>query len=197
MRLVKLVSKVSKSISSFDRKNNSDKDRYNKIVCDAMIIQQARTVLMCDGLHMRSTKACEAIGIKRHNITTLEYKPSLSTSHRKRGVYSFNMKAEDMLSRPNRYKPYDTINLDVVSAPKTISKYIGNIFASRYLSNKSVLAITVTKRTGKSGGSFNPQFQDLQEKIQTFSKAYGYNLKIHSTHSQEKVESLIYLVNRI
>lgn len=189
--------KLFKSIPSYNFKINPDKDLFNKKVCDAMIKQQSQTVLMCDGKYMRSTQACKEIGIKCNNITTIECDPKLSQSHKKRGVQSINMRAEELFVRPNNNKSYDTINLDVVSSPITISKYIASIFSKSYLSPKSVFAFTVTKRTGRTGGKFNPQFRQLKKKINSVSKEYGYKLKIHSTHSQKKVESIIYLVNKI
>lgn len=187
---------AKKFIPSYNFAYNADKDLFNAKVCAAMRKQNSRNVLMCDGTQERSIRACESIGIPRHRMTTIERDPDVSKAHRKSGVNSLNMEAHEVFADPNCYSTYDAINLDVVSAPQTIGKYIGNIFANGFLSKKSVLAITATKRTGKSGGKFEPKYLRLKKLIQQHAQTHGFKCQIDSEHTQLKVLSTVFVLSK-
>jgi hypothetical protein len=182
--------------ASYNRKHNILKDSFNQKVCSTMIKQNVKKrVLLLDGIGIRSTKACESIGIPRKHITTIERDPNVSKHHLSEGLSCYQMDVQDVFAKPNVYKPYDTINLDVVNSAPTICKYIKNVFANRFLSKKSVFALTTTKRSGIKGTNYKQDYLNLKKLIKKYSSFYGYKAKIEHEHNQPKVVSVIYSIN--
>jgi len=182
--------------ASYNSKHNHLKDLFNQKVCSTMIKQNVKKrVLLLDGINIRSTKACEAIGITRKSITTIERDPDVSAAHLSKGLYCYQMDVQDVFAKPNIYKPYNTINLDVVNSAPTICKYIKNVFANSFLSKQSVFALTITKRSGIKGTSYIKDYLDLKKLIKKYSSFYGYKAKIEHEHTQPKVVSIIYSIN--
>lgn len=181
--------------ASFNRKQNHLKDLFNHKVCSVMLKQKVKKrVLLLDGIGIRSTQACEAIGISRKHITTIERDPTVSAHHLSQGLHCYQMNVEDVFAKPNVYKPYNTINLDVVSSGPTVCKYIEKVFAGGFLSKKSVLALTITKRSGIKGTSYKQDYSTVKKLIEECSSSYGYKAKIEHEHTQPKVLSVIYSI---
>ncbi len=182
--------------ASFNRKHNPLKESFNQKVCSVMRKQNVkRRVLLLDGIGIRSTRACESIGIKRKYITTIERDPTVSSHHLSQGLHCYQMDVQDVFAKPNVYKPYNTINLDVVSSGPTVCKYIEKVFANNFLSKKSVLALTITKRSRIRGTTYEQAYSRLKNLVSKFSLAHGYKTKIEYEHTQPKVVSVIYSVN--
>jgi hypothetical protein len=144
---------------------------------------------------MRSTSYCVKIGIKKKNITSIESNRNIHNYHLKNGIWSFYNNLWTVISKPNRYLPYDTLNFDTVNSCQTVSKNIENVFKNKFLSKKSVLALTVTKRSCIKGSNCYDDYDELKQNIQQYSLRYGYKCTIDSEHEQDKVLSIIYTVN--
>jgi len=200
---MKFNNKLRKSIitgkksASYDAKNNTYKDSFNKKVCDAMIKQKSKTVLLLDGKHMRSTKFCKSIGINNIDITSVEKNIKIHNIHNKKINTIYGDIWNDVISKENLYESYDTLILDAVSSSNTVSKNIENIFRNNYLSNKSVLALTITKRSNIKGSNCLTDFLNLKKIIEKYSSKYKYKCIWESEQEQSKVISVIYSVNTI
>jgi len=191
----KHISKRVKT-ASYDYKNNSDKDKFNNLCSNAMLQKKAKTALILDGIHMRTTKACESIGIKKSNITSIERNRRIHNLHNKNGINTFLGDVwNNVISKYNYYRPYDALILDAVSSCKTVSENIENIFANNYLSKKSVLALTVTKRSNIKYAIAEKDYEEIKQLIQYYASKYNYKSKIYAEHDQSKVKSIIFHVD--
>ena len=189
---------IKRSNPSYNRKKNLDKDNLNIKICNAMIKQKCKSALILDSKIMRTTSYLEFIGINKMNITSIEKNRIIHNHHLKNGISSFHGDVwNDIFSEPNYFKSYDALILDTVNAYTTISKNIKNIFKHNFLSNKSVLQMTFTKRSSKRDSNCYKDFEKLKLEIDIYSKMFGYNCIIDSHQEQAKVISVIYIVNVI
>jgi len=185
---------TGKKSASYDSKHNLNKDMFNIKVTSAMKKQKSRTVLLLDSKRMRSTEYCINIGIQKENITSIESNRLVHNYHLRNGINSFHGNVWSVVSKPNDDIPYDTLNFDAVSSCQTVSKNIENLFKNNYLSKKSVLALTVTKRSNLKGANCYEDYDKLKQSIQRYSSKYGYKCTVDSEHEQNKVLSIIYTV---
>ena len=187
---------TGKKTASYDFKKNSNKDIFNIKVCNSMRRQGSKSALIMDGEHMRSTRYCESIGIKKDNITSIEKNRNLHNKHLKNGIHSYLGDVWKIISQPNIDAPYDALNLDAVSSCNTVSKNIENVFKNNYLSNKSTLALTVTKRSKIKGSNCYEDYDKLKDDVQKYCTKYNFKCIIDSEHEQNKVLSIFYVVNK-
>ena len=186
---------TGKTTASYDFKFNQDKDNFNHLCSKAMFRQGSKSALIVDGIQLRTTKACENAGIDRYCITSIERNRKVHNLHTEAaGIHSFHGEVWKVLARPNEYVPYDALLLDAVSSAKTVSKNLENVFKHKFLSERSVLALTVTKRCNVKYSNCYKDYKNLKRLVQKYSRKYNYQLTADSEQEQAKVISIIYYV---
>ena len=188
---------TGKRRASYDAKHNQYKDSFNALMCNAMDKQKSETVLLLDGINMRSTESCVKIGIKKLNITSIERNFKVYKKHLKNGINSYNGDVWKVTIRPNEYAPYDAVNLDAVSSAYTVFKNNRNIFKNGFLSDNSVLALTITKRSNIKGANVWADYLKLKKLIKKLSHEYNFNCECVGEQEQSKVISVIFILNKL
>ena len=180
-----------KFTASYDRKNNSNKSSFNNISKNLMLKLKCKKSLILDGIHQRTIKTCLSIGMKPKHINVVERNPKLRIMHNKIASTYDISDLWKLLEQKNPYKKYlyDAMILDAVSSIKTTSKNLDNIFGNGYLSDKSVLVFTVTKRSQK-GGKWLNDYPEFRDSIQKCAEKYGFRAIIENEQHQDKVSSI-------
>lgn len=191
------VNRMTKFTASYDKKHNVNKDNFNEKCKNAYLTKfrinsKNKQVLLLDGKHMRSTSACTSIGIEKRNITSVERDRLLHNYHLKNGINSIYGDAWKTVSTYNRYNPYQFVIFDTVSSIHTVSKNVENIFRNNFLAKKSVLALTVTKRSHINGSNCYADYDALKKLIDVIMLKYKFNGAIYAEQEQSKVISVIY-----